>query len=188
MKKLKDFTIKEFYRYQDIISEEQPSVYDLLTLFGYDLEDMSIEEMRNAEITISSDMLETKGVQKVYKVGNRRFKAMLDITKVKAGQFIDLQSHMTDFKIEEVLTVFLIPQYRNKFGIWVDGKYGQNYDIFELKTFLLNNFKISDANELSSFFFQISEKLLTVIQDYSEKKMLKTKYKMLQKQIKEQSV
>ena len=49
MKTLKDFTIKEFYRYQDIISEEQPSVYDLLTLFDYDLEDMSISDMRNGK-------------------------------------------------------------------------------------------------------------------------------------------
>lgn len=188
MKQLKDFTIKEFYRYQDIISESEPSVYDLLTLFGYDLEDMSISDMRNAEVRISSEILETKGIQKIYKVNGRRFKAMLDITKVKAGQFIDLQSHMSDFKIEQVLTIFLIPQHKNKFGLWVDGKYGQNYDIFELQQFLLNNFKIADANELSSFFFHSSEKLLTVMRDYSEKKMLKEKWKMLQKQIKQQSV
>lgn len=183
MKELSNFTLKEFERYKDIVSETEVDIYDLLTVFGYDLDDMDVSDLRKAQMIVNSQSVNVLPIEKVYKVSNRRFKPNLNLMTMTAGQFIDFQTSMTDFKIEDVLSIFLIPQHKDRFGFWRDSKYNSGYDANENKEFIYNNFKIADAFALTNFFFQQSRTLLKTMSAYSEKSLLKKKLKLLENQI-----
>lgn len=177
-------TIKEFETYQELLKEEVLDLFSLLELFGYDTDELDIAEMKQAEITIAKMTLQTKGVSRVYTVNGKRFKAHLNMTTIKASQFIDFQTYISNFKLQEILSVFLIPQKRNWFGKWITPKYNDGYDIFQTQEYLYNNFTIGEANELSAFFFSQSNDLLTVMKGYLEKKEMKMKLKLQKTQLK----
>lgn len=177
-------TLKEFETYQELLKEEVLDLFSLLELFGYDTDKLDIAEMKQAEITIAKMTLQTKGVNKVYTVNGKRFKAHLNMTTIKASQFIDFQTYISNFKLQEILSVFLIPQKRNWFGKWTTPKYNDGYDIFQTQEYLYNNFTIGEANELSAFFFSQSNDLLTVMKGYLEKKEMKMKLKLQKIQLK----
>jgi hypothetical protein len=88
---------------------------------------------------------------------------------------------MRDFKLEEVLSVFLIPQYR-KWGKWHTYKYNSGYDVIKVQENLYNHMKIGDAQELSNFFLKSSVKLLGLMKGFLEKKQVKEKKKHLKRQ------
>lgn len=179
MKELKDLTLKEFEQYAEILKQETVDIFTLMKLFGYDAEKMSIKEFNDTERKIQSFTLPTIGVKKVYDVKGRRFKACLNMSKINAGQFIDFQNYAKTFKLQEVLSVFLIPQTKKLFG-YKDNKYNKGYDIFEVQDFLYNNFTIGDANELSNFFLNSSNDLLRVMKAYLVKRDLKQRMRILE--------
>ena len=185
MKQLSEFTIKEFSQYQELLEEETPDQYAILELFGYDIDKMSIKELKRAQYEIQSQTLKPKGTSLTYKIGDMKFKANLNMTNITASQFIDLQTYVQNFKLQEVLSVFLIPMRRNWYGGWVAQKYNTDYNIFDIQDFLFNNFTIGSANDLSNSFFLQSQSLLKVMKDYLEKKEKKMKLKLLQTQLKE---
>lgn len=180
-KELNDLTLKEFDDYQELLKESEPNLDLIFKLFGYDIEKMDIAEMRKIENKIAGMQLKVVGTKFRYKVGDRIFKAQLNLTKVSASQFIDFQQYMKDFKVHQVLSVFLLPMKRNWFGKLIAKKYNTDYDIFELQDYLYNNFTIGEANELANAFFLQSQDLLKVMKDYLEKKQMKMKYKQLKK-------
>lgn len=183
-KHLSELTIREFERYQELLKEEVQDVFSILELFGFDTNKLDISEMKQAEIEIAGMQLQNNGVKKIYKIDGRRFKAHLNLTTLKASQFIDFQTYMKNFKLQEVLSTFLIPQKKNWYGKWVTMKYNDGYDIFETQEFLYNNFTIGEAHELSAFFFTQSKDLLKVMKDYLTKKEMMKKLKLLKTQIK----
>ena len=183
-KHLSDLTIKEFETYQELIKDDVLDLFSLLELFGYDADKLDIAEMKQAEITIASMTLKTNGVKKVYDINGKKFKSHLNMTTLKASQFIDFQTYVSNFKLQEVLSVFLIPQKKNWFGKWSTPKYNDGYDIFQTQEYLYNNFTIGEANELSAFFFNQSNDLLTVMKGYLEKKEMKMKLKLQKIQLK----
>lgn len=183
-KQLSELTIKEFEFYQELLKETKQDLAEILKLFGYDVEDMTISEMRKAESEIAGMKLETKGIKKIYKVGDRRFKAQLSLPNIKAAQFIDFQHYINPFNLQAVLSIFLLPQKKNWYGKWTTKKYNTDYDIFELQDYLYNNFTIGEANELSAFFFNQSNSLLKVMKDYLVKKEIQMRLKLIKTQLK----
>lgn len=178
-KHLKDLTIKEFYSYNEMLNMDEPDIFGIFELFGLDGINMPFDKFNEKWTEIQQMSLIPKGVERVYTIKGKRFKAELNHLKLSAGQFIDFQTYMRDFKLEEVLSVFLIPQYR-KWGRWHTYKYNSGYDIIEMQEFLLNNMDIGTAQDLSTFFLDSSVKLLNLMKGFLEKK----KYKAMKKSLK----
>lgn len=189
MRNLNDFTIKEFNEFKELIEDStnnQPIVFDILTLFGVkDSYNLPFGEFEDKWREIQNMTLSTRGTQTIYKINGRRFKPCLDILKLSAGQFIDLQTYMVNFKIEECLSVILIPQYRSKLFGWSTYNYADGYDPIEVQEFLLNNMKIGQASELSAFFLKSSGELLKTMTQFSTKKLAKMRLKELKKREKQ---
>lgn len=173
MRKLQDFTIKEFNQFQELITDEEPDIFSIFELFGEDASNMSVGEFNSKWSEIQSSAINKRGTKRVYNINGRRFKTCLNPFDVKAGQFVDLQYIMAnDNKLQNVLSVFLLPQSRNGFG-WKTHKYNDGYDVLEVREFILNNFTIGDAQALSAFFLTLSNKLLRISLRYLEKKRVK---------------
>lgn len=179
MRELKDFTIKEYEKYTELL--EMGDVFGIFELFGLDATKMPMDKYEKSLRKIQSMSLPTKGVHKHYTVKGTRYKVCLNHLKIKASQFIDFQHHMKDFKIENVLSVFMIPQYK-KWGIWRTHKYNEGYNINEVQNELYSHMKIGDANELRAFFLTSSTKLLELMKASLEKR----EYKMRKKKLKQE--
>lgn len=192
MKHLNDFTIKEFNEFNQLVEQNEtnsPNVFDILELFGVkDSYKLPVDEFESKWREIQNMTLSTKGVSNVYNINGRRFKANLDVLKLSAGQFIDLQTYMANFKLEECLSVILIPQHRGRFFGWETYDYADGYDPIEVQQFLLNNMKIGQASELSAFFLKTSGELLKTMVAFSTKKLFKMRLKKLKKDQKDQKI
>lgn len=184
IKELKDLTIKEFETYQELLKEEDKDMFSILELFGYKVDDLDISELKDATSKVLSMKIVNRGIQRHYNINGRRFKAQLNMSRTSASQFIDFQSYLKNFKLEQVLSVFLIPMKKNWLGMWKEQKYNTNYDIFETQDFLYNNFTIGDAGELSNSFFLQSQGWLKVTKAYLVKKEMKMKLKLIRTQLK----
>lgn len=189
IKKLNELTIKEFNDYLEIVknindNSDLMDTIELLKLFGYkDVEDMSVDEYNRSMFYVNNQVSLRnikKGVKKYYFINGIKYKATLNMTKITTGQFIDLQTFLVDNKLEEILSVILIPMKKKLFG-WEEQKYN-TYDLLYHQRQILNYFNIGDANELSSFFLTQSTNLLKVTKEYLEKKMTIQKLKWLKKQ------
>ena len=179
-KHLKDLTIKEFYSYNEMLTMDEPDIFGIFELFGLDAINMPFDKFNEKWTEIQQMSLIPKGVERVYTIKGKRFKAELNHLKLSAGQFIDFQTYMRDFKLEEILSVFLIPQYR-KWGRWRTHKYNDGYDVIEVQEHLLENMPIGIAQDITDFFFKSSIKLLEVMKGFLEKKEWKERAKRLKK-------
>jgi len=138
------------------------------------------EKMWNS---IQHQTLSTKGVKREYKIGNRIFHACLNPFKLKAAQFIDFQTYLQNFKMQSVLSVFLIPVERKVLFKKVPCKYNTDYDIYEVQNFLYENMTIGEASELSNFFLNWSMILLKTMKESSEKKLWKMRKAKVKKEL-----
>lgn len=179
MRELKNFTIKEFEQYQELLQEDVLDEAAILELFGVDINTISMSEFKDNMNKINSMTLNAK-LKKYYVIKGVRYKASLNIMKINAAQFIDFQAYMKDFKIEQVLSIFMIPQTKTWYG-WKDGKYNTGYNPKDVINAMYDEFKMSDAKVLSDFFLSQSTSLLKIMKDYLTKKM----YLMKKKQIKD---
>jgi hypothetical protein len=184
MKKLKninDFTIKEYQEYTNLLKNDD-SIFDILAMHGiensYELDNNTFTKYRQEA---ASMQLKNVGTKLIYQIGNQKYKACLNLTKIKAAQFIDFQGYMSDYKLEQVLSVFLIPIKKSILGKQIANKYNDNYDVLEVQNNIFNNMKMIDANSLASFFLTSSINLLEVKKAYSEKQMMKMKIKEMKK-------
>lgn len=182
MKQLKDFSIKEFNEYNEILAEEVVNEAEILRMFGLDIEKLSIKEYKKYMSEINKMTLDTK-LKRTYTINGKRYKPNLNLLKINAAQFIDFQAYMKDFKIENVLSIFMIPQIKTWYG-WKDGKYNDGYNPLEVIEDMRNHFKMSDAKVLSDFFLSQSTRLLKIMKDYLNKKLLMEKKKKLTKDLK----
>ena len=181
MNQLRDLTIKEFSLYNELLGMDEPDIFGIFELFGLDAKDMPMDKFQQKWNEIQQMSIIPRGVHKTYTIKGKRFKAELNHLKLSAGQFIDFQSYMRDFKLEEILSVFLIPQYK-KWGRWRTHKYNDGYDVIEVQDFLLNNMTVGVAQDLTSFFLNSSVKLLGLMKGFLEKKKYKAMKKNLQLQ------
>lgn len=187
MKQLDDFTIKEFDEFKEALSGDEPDLVTIFELFNMDMFKLKFDDFQNKWKHIQNMTLSTKGVKKIYNINGRKFKATLNPLKLKAGQYIDFQTYMSqeNVGIHKILSVFLIPQYKsNFFGKYITRNYNDGYDMVEVQKFLYNNMKIGEASELNNFFLYWSLKLIKTMKDYSEKKYYKMKQKQNKKLLK----
>lgn len=182
MKDINELTIKEFNKYTEYLEDkDNPDIYGIFELFGEDANKMNYLDFEKKWKKIQNMTLSTKGVKRVYKIGNKEFKACLNPSKLKAGQFVDFQNFIkNNAGIEVILSVFLLP-IEKKWFIKKVKNYNDGYDLLEVQEYLLNNFKIGEANELSNFFLHLSIDLLTTTKAYLIKKKMKMKLKNLKK-------
>ena len=173
MRHINDFTIKEYDEYKECFDRSEPDIMTIFKLFGYDLTKLRFDDFQKKWNNIQTMRISTSpGAKKIYKVGNRRFKACLNQLKLTAGQFIDYQTYVTNNNLKGILSVILLPQERKFFG-WKTKKYNDGYDIIELQEYLYSNMTMYDVNELSAFFLTWSTKLLKTMKDYSIKRLVR---------------
>jgi hypothetical protein len=179
MKKLKDFTIKEFLQLQELLNEEKLDFFEIFKLYDLDLLKMDSTEFLNKKFEIENDVLpQPKGlVEKYYKIGGKKYKPTLNMRKITASQFIDLQTYLAKNDLAGIISIFMIP-FKKKFLFKeIYYKYNDGYDMFELKNNINENMKIVDAQNLSAFFLSQSVKLQQVMVNYSTRKLMKLKLK-----------
>lgn len=175
MKHINDFSIAEFKKYIELVQDKEPDVFAIMEMFGYlHPEDLPMDKYQKIWKDIQSQTLSMRGVKTTYVINGVRYKPTLNILKLNAGQFIDFQNYMTKFNLEQVLSVFMLPQYMKRLT-WHTKKYATDYDVIDVQNNLLNHMKMGEANELSAFFLKSSINLLEVMKGCSEKKMIKTK-------------
>jgi hypothetical protein len=168
--KVEDLTIGQYYKFEEFVKDND--VFGIFDLFGVDISDMSVQEMNRKFAEITNLSFTNSKLNKEYMIGNIKYKAQLNLTKIKAGQFIDFQAYMAgDKKIEQILSIFLIPMKKTWFG-WKEQKYG-DYDVFLTQQHIKDNFRIVDAKTLSDFFLNLSVKLLQIMKDSSMREIAK---------------
>ena len=170
MRNINDFTIAEFEQYKELLAEPQ-DVFGAMELFGIsDPQGLPLDKYNKYWSEILNQSLSTQPIKKIYTINGKRYKAELDVLKLNAAQFLDLQHYLGDFKLEEVLSIFLLPQYKKNF-IWHTYKYNDGYDLLNVQKELKDHMKMSQTSELSAFFFRTSLNLLRVMTDRSQKKL-----------------
>lgn len=175
--KVEDLTIDKYYKFEEYVKDND--IFGIFELFNIDITNMSIQEMNQKFAEITSFSFTPVKLNKYYMINGVKYKAQLNLTKIKAGQFIDFQSYMTgDRKLEQILSIFLIPMKKTLIG-WKERKYGEDYNMFETQKEIREHFQIIHAKTLSDFFLSLSVKLLQVMKDCSMKEMVKTKKKLL---------
>lgn len=182
MKDINELTLKEFEQYSELLKDEQDTdIFGIMELFGIDHpENLPTDKFTHCWDMIKTMSLSMNGVKKTYNIKGKRFKPQLNILKLKAGQFIDLQNYLKNYKLHEVLSIFLIPQYKTKlFGTWKTYNYNDGYDLLNIQEFLYENMLIGEASELAAFFLRNSQHMLKVIANCSERKLIKMRIKKL---------
>lgn len=165
-KELKDLTIKEYELYLELLKEDVVDSFEILKLFGYNTDNMSISKFKKISSLISNMKLDTVDVKDYYNIGGRKFKCIIDIDNFKAAQFIDLQNYSKFIKIEQTLSLLLIPTFKDKV-FWNTGvmEYGSKYSIKGITELVYDNFNIQDAISIVNKF---NANISTLIDGYSE--------------------
>ena len=171
---INDLTIEQYDIFTELV--EQSDIIGVFQLFGIDISDMSIAEMNTKFKEITSFSYEQRKLNKYYMINGVKYKAQLQLSKIKAGQFIDFQSYMSGSKkLEQILSIFLIPM-KKKYGFWTEQKYG-DYDVVKTQSEIKKYFTIADAKTLSDFFLNLSVRLSETLRDC----LVKRKYQMEKK-------
>lgn len=184
MKKLSDFTLKEYEKYYELVKGEDFNVFEILELFGYKNSDnLEVGEFNKIVNDIFSQKIEVPPLKLEYEVNGKHFKLITMIKDIKAGQFIDYQIYLKEVKLHQLLSIFLLPiticdSSIMKRKIKKVKNYNDGYDLIELQDFLYNNFKISDAMAISNFFLNLSASLLPIIQNSLMLQMAKEKIRL----------
>lgn len=185
MEKLKDInslTLREFELYTEMLKDENDTdIFGIMELFGIkEPENLPTDKFTMYWDRIKTMSLSMNGIKTTYIINGKRFKAQLNILNLKAGQFIDLQNYLKNYKLHEVLSIFLIPQYKTKwFGKWSTYDYNNGYDLLQIQEYLYENMLIGEASELAAFFLKNSQIMLKTIANCSERKLIKMKIKKL---------
>jgi hypothetical protein len=179
MRELNSLTIAEFYEYQKYINEnDYISIIELFMMDSDEDIDISIALRKIMSMTITP-----KKISRYYVLSDKKYFAELNLLKINAEQFVDLQMYLNDFKLEEVLSIFLLPT-KKRFGFLRKTlSYGKGYDISDTINYIKNNMTIGDAISLTNFYLGQSISLTKVTKDYLTKKLYMSKYKQFKKLI-----
>lgn len=132
----------------------------------------------------------TAEVEPYYEIAGKKFKLIMDVTQLTAGQFIDLSHYTKDpaFIIDNlhaICAILLLPvkPYRGKKDIIPTEKYGET-PIGEIAEFLYENMPIKEALGISNFFTCLYNLFMQITKRYLEQertKLLNKASKMLSK-------
>lgn len=173
-----NLTIEQYEIFTELV--EQSDIIGVFELFKIDISDMSIAEMNSKFKEITSLSYKDKPLKKYYIINGIKYKAQLNLTRIKAGQFIDFQSYMSGTrKLEQILSIFLIPM-KKRYGFWREQKYG-DYDMVKVQSDIKKHFTMSDAKVLSDFFLNLSVRLSQTLRDCLEKQKQRREKKLNRK-------
>lgn len=183
MRDINKFSIKEYKHLSEVLKEEEIDFVELFSIFGYDINKLDVIQYNEIKFKIENIILDTPTglVEKYYTIGGKKYKACLNLTKIKAAQFIDLQVYVAQKDIAKIISVFLLPMKRKNLFFKEAYNYNDGYDITEVQDNIENNMDIVTANNLSAFFLNQSAKLQKIMLNYSEKKLMKMKLKKYKK-------
>lgn len=187
MKHIDEFSIKEYLELENLLKfEGQPDLYAIFELFDEDFEKLNQEEYRKKWNEINNMQLtKNKGIKLKYNINGKVFKPVLNPMKIKASQYIDFQYYIqNNGKINELISVFLIPVKKKWYGKEVKMEYNEGYDVIEVQEYLLNNMKIVDAKEISDFFLLLSIRLMKNMETSLTRKKMKMVKKAMEKIVK----
>lgn len=186
MRHIDDFTIKEFEQLQQLLNIDKKitkrnakeiDYISIFQLFGEDFTKLNAIEFSNKWKKISNMTLSNKKISPKYKLNGKRYKVMMNLTKLNAAQFIDLQQIIQNgSKLNELISIYFIPQKRTWLG-YKTMKYNDGYDMMKLRDEIYENMTMSVAQSMSDFFLKTSTQLLAVTQIYLKKKLMMTKKK-----------
>lgn len=127
-------------------------------------------------------------VAKCYRLGKWELVPVLDFRRMTAGQYIDFQALVKDSAkhLVEILAVFLVPKGR---------KYGEGYEIDEVKEAIRTMLPLTAALALQDFFLRslhvliraslsCSDKALKQVRDSRKRKELETEMRRLRRLLK----
>lgn len=168
-----DVSIKKYFDINDILQDEDTSDFDKAIELVAVLNDVSIDDVMRLPVTEMANIWDSllwlfefdypKTIKnKHIKVG--RFETQIDtnIANMTVAQYVDFQQYWgnmptdTPEAMADLLSVFLVPS---------NHKYGEGYDIDELKDCIINYMSIVDYNTIA--FFLLTQ-LVTSILDMTE--------------------
>lgn len=131
---------------------------------------------------------EPSKVAKCYRLGQWELVPVLDFRRMTAGQYIDFQSMVKDSgkNLIEILAVFLVPKGR---------KYGEGYELDEVKEAIRTMLPLTAALALQAFFLRSlhsliraslssSEKALKMVRNPEKRTKLETEMRRLRRLLK----
>jgi hypothetical protein len=190
IKKLEELTLKEYDQYKELLADEDFNIFPIMSLLGYENpEDMDIREFNILTHKIINEEIITPQVKQEYTINGRIFHTVMMIKDIHAAQFTDFQTYMVKYKLNNILSVFMLPVNikKNIFrrNVREVMKYNDGYDMMEVQEFLYNNFTIGDALALSSFFLNLSMVLLPVFRNSLMVEATKAKVSMKRSKLKQ---
>lgn len=119
------------------------------------IEDMTVIEVQKlmGEISfINNPPQSKKRIPDTIMINGKKYEIMKNIKKITISQYVDFQTYLELGKVENILSVFIIPQGK---------KYG-SYDIDEVIDDIYNHLDIGMAKEISFFFHRALYKSMKV--------------------------
>lgn len=165
-----ELSINKYTEILAICDREQSNHERNLALLSV-LSDIDEDSLLNLSITTFNEMMKQGGflakpippmkarrVAASYQVGDFILCPMLDVTKWKAGQYIDFQTFSKSENLVGMLSTILIPKGKT---------YNNDYDIVEVVDAIGNELSIIDAQVISAFFLRRCETLTRGMLIYS---------------------
>jgi len=172
-----DLTVGQVDELKDVLKDGSNDWSLILDILGYDINEISTAKLQSIQSEIETSLPQRSKIKLFYKIGGRIYKPQLTLSSLTAGQFIDLQMYTKGEKIEEILSVFMIPCN----WYFKPLKYG-SYDMKKVQKDIYDYMKFEEANSLSFFFLRQSERIAKVTRDYLQNKLLKAKWNLIKKQ------
>lgn len=170
---IKNYTQLPINKYNKIvaISETEQSIHERNLALLSVLSDTDEDTLLELPITEFNDMMKqaafllepippmkARRVASSYQVGDFTLCPMLDVTRWKAGQYIDFQTFNKGENIVGMLSTILIPKGKT---------YNKDYDIAEVIRAIGDELSIVDAQVVSAFFLRKCESLIKGMLIYS---------------------
>lgn len=193
MRKLEDFSIKEYEQYEELTKDiDNFNIFEVFELFGIkNAENMEMSKFKNLTDKVINTTVLPGQLKETYTINGKKYHLVTQIKDIKAAQFIDYQIYLQKFRLHEVLSIFLLPIDTKITKILkrkVDRvkKYNDGYDILEIQKDIHEHLSIKDAFTITNFFLSLSQQLLPIIHNslMLEKIMKKIKLERKRKKLK----
>lgn len=150
-----DITLKQFNKIQSFL--ETPDKYTLFNIidvvYGVDSIHLPIGELPQYDINFLKESVPKVKLRNKYTLNGTVYQSGIDLTEVKAGQFLDYQNYVKDGAgYEKLLSVFFIPQGH---------EYNDGYDLKQAQEDL-ENLDIVTVTSLA-FFFRAQLELFAIL-------------------------
>lgn len=145
-KSWKDITVAKYYQIVELLKEQDD--YTAMNLIDviWEVDSFSMPateaNLYAAKLSFLTKDIDNVIPKKHYRLNNTKYDSNCDLTVMSTAQFVDYQNYIKNNRIEEILSVFFVP----------DGhEYNDGYDIKQVQKDLLM-LPITDAYAIAFFF------------------------------------